>query len=928
MKKSTRIIGMVFLLASLLVSAVPILAESDDDALAPFETVDEDLRNLLNVPMQKRVEAILNEKNGEGFQHRRGRFSEKFRKLDDTTYQTIFIERTAGRTILKVDRFLLTLKNTEGRKWEIAKEELLQSYDGMRRSWDIPTFRSFESLSFEREGMKVTGGPGQLYLSVYEGNIRKITATADNMAWEYRIPERVSRGGYYSNVKGRIDDRFASVLDFSPAFVDFHCDPTTCNEILESVFKGLDDTSIPFVADDAGWFDADRGDGDPKLRGRFAKDNRELKHNMKDNPFGGFFLPYKADRRTLAVDILKNKDDGVFMQIDTYEPEEVKVGMHFENVEGGTGYLLTYYSEETWNAGIDKYELEQRPDLDGRDHEIYSLSGEVDCALEDPEVLRGKVTYELNLKRDLTELPYFLSTIKKSEGEEKRNPSLNINRAEVNGEEMLVLATGSYGGIIVLPEEMKAGTRVKVFLDFTNRGIYKLNYAYSGMSRGGWLPFVRFTDKIEKFELITRVPSEYKTLGIGHLEKEETADGVTTSYWKADSPVTFPTIIFGRYIEGRPSKDTPDVVKSDGTVVPVVVHVDEVSMGNWEIRGKQLVPIANQAASALDYYRRISGVDYPFKMLNLVNDPAPAMYGQAPASLIYLGSLVFRGEGIHGVAGGGTDTAKFLKSVVAHEVGHQWWGAVISNSNSRNYWFVETMAEYFSALWLEAHYGPKEYQEQVDEWRRRILEIELLASVQRSTTDYTGEFPGAAYQSAVYNKGPYAFHVLRKTFGDEKFFQFIKGFTQELAAIGEITTLDIQKAAEKHLGGVDANGEPYTVDLGWFFDQWIRGIGIPEYRFTFDSRKNEDGNWIVEGMIEQRLMMGSTTNKEPLPGEYYRGLVPVTVTTDGGQEYKKNLVVEGKETAFRLLLPERPREILFNKDGDILAHANVINKPY
>ena len=41
--------------------------------------------------------------------------------------------------------------------------------------------------------------------------------------------------------------------------------------------------------------------------------------------------------------------------------------------------------------------------------------------------------------------------------------------------------------------------------------------------------------------------------------------------WKADSPVTFPTIIFGKYFEGRPGKGAPKVIKSDGTEVPVVL---------------------------------------------------------------------------------------------------------------------------------------------------------------------------------------------------------------------------------------------------------------------------------------------------------------------------------------------------------------------
>ena len=46
----------------------------------------------------------------------------------------------------------------------------------------------------------------------------------------------------------------------------------------------------------------------------------------------------------------------------------------------------------------------------------------------------------------------------------------------------------------------------------------------------------------------------------------------------------------------------------------------------------------------------------------------------------------------------------------------------------------------------------------------------MKSSVQDASALWPGEGGFGAYQSAVYNKGPYAFHILRTTFGDEKFF--------------------------------------------------------------------------------------------------------------------------------------------------------------
>ena len=64
-------------------------------------------------------------------------------------------------------------------------------------------------------------------------------------------------------------------------------------------------------------------------------------------------------------------------------------------------------------------------------------------------------------------------------------------------------------------------------------------------------------------------------------------------------------------------------------------------------------------------------------------DPQGFLYGQAPSSLTYLGQGVFRGEGfLAPFFPDATGIAKFLKSVVAHEVAHQWWYAQVGNDQA------------------------------------------------------------------------------------------------------------------------------------------------------------------------------------------------------------------------------------------------------
>ncbi|MBW2278561.1 MAG: hypothetical protein JRF63_13795 [Deltaproteobacteria bacterium] len=193
-----------------------------------------------------------------------------------------------------------------------------------------------------------------------------------------------------------------------------------------------------------------------------------------------------------------------------------------------------------------------------------------------------------------------------------------------------------------------------------------------------------------------------------------------------------------------------------------------------------MAPIGDQAVNAINLYREIYGVDYPFAKMDLVADPMGSFYGQAPPSIVYLGYGVFYPTARVNLNSRG-DISSFQNTVVSHELGHQWWGSAIVNKNFGNYWFVETLAEYSSALYSEnvarseagekdpakaAQKGWNAYMKDVGEWRRMLMDRpNLFTSVQHSDQMMPGVEP-AARMAAIYNKGPYAFHMLRLLFGD------------------------------------------------------------------------------------------------------------------------------------------------------------------
>ena len=890
-KKNFRLltIGLGLLFAS----GATLLWSTEDEKM-PYQ-----LRADLERVLKDKADDLWKDKNEAGLRFQRGSYSKRFDKIDDTTYQGLFSKDTASEDRMRTDAYRITIKGS-GSKWEISDEELLGSYERLIRG--VPgdeTFHRFDSFEFDHEGMHVKSGAGSMVIDYLLGEPNRLLITGDDLSFEFTPPDDL--GNQQTQVWNILKAEHPENFSFTAEGAVVGCDVGTCKHFLGELVKGLRDSTHDEL--------------DVALKDYFDKALKDQRELRKEHPFRGFQLPDEPDNVYYSAALKrKNRDQWINLTYDDEAPWEVNIWV------SDYGRVIGYPSEKTRNSNIDPYEIEHRDDYSQQRYEVTGVDGWVEAGVEASEVLRAGIDFTLRLKKDAREIPFFLQSMD-DVGDSDRATGITVNSLEgADGEVLVYVKRGPTGGYVVLPEETPAGTELLVRMEYETEGsIRKQTPTFSYVERGGWLPFVSFTDRIEQFQLAVTAPAKFQTISVGSKVSETRSGDLVTTTWKAED-VTFPTIIFGDY-NADSSKTT--ATKFDGTVIPVMIYVDKDSMRSYGIPPKNLRPLAAQAVNALNFYRERFGVDYPFDKLDLINSPAQGLSAQSPASIVYVGNAVFRSKSMltGGARQSATETASFLDSVIAHEVGHQWWGSVVGNKNQRSYWFIESLAEYSAALYMEfvasdgyqkPEKGRKAYMKMVDQWRKTILETDLMNSVQNSEVAYLGEFRGRARQALIYNKGPYAFHILRETFGDEKMFAFLKTLATEMAG-QNIVSRDIQRVAEQSFGGT----------MEWFFDQWIRGIGIPQYSFKYGYRKDEDGTYIVEGKVKQRVVAG--LKKYVLDDVYYRGIVPVVVIGRDKQEYRKRLLVEGAETDFVFKVSVEPMEITFNANGEILAQPVLDN---
>ena len=131
--------------------------------------------------------------------------------------------------------------------------------------------------------------------------------------------------------------------------------------------------------------------------------------------------------------------------------------------------------------------------------------------------------------------------------------------------------------------------------------------------------------------------------------------------------------------------------------------------------------------------------------------------------------------------------------MVAHEVAHQWWYALVSSNQAECAWQDEGLAQYCVALFFENNPGyNRSYRDLIASSEgayrsyfsvKSQLLPEVDTSMNRPLNSFSGDYE---YRILAYDKGVVLFDRLRSTMGDRRFFSALKGYAQKYR--GEVAT--------------------------------------------------------------------------------------------------------------------------------------------
>ena len=169
-----------------------------------------------------------------------------------------------------------------------------------------------------------------------------------------------------------------------------------------------------------------------------------------------------------------------------------------------------------------------------------------------------------------------------------------------------------------------------------------------------------------------------------------------------------------------------------------------------------------------------------------------------------------------------TSLGSFSEFVVAHELGHQWWGDMVTCRDFHHIWINEGFATYCEALWDEANGGAAAY-------KANILGNRFLGAGSIYVPDATNE--ARVFDSNLsYDKASWVLHMLRRILGDDTFFACLRQYRAQWAYKSTVTE-DFCDVCEAVSGR----------DLHAYFQQWIYGEYHPVYRADWTSTPASGG---------------------------------------------------------------------------------------
>ncbi len=240
-----------------------------------------------------------------------------------------------------------------------------------------------------------------------------------------------------------------------------------------------------------------------------------------------------------------------------------------------------------------------------------------------------------------------------------------------------------------------------------------------------------------------------------------------------------------------------------------------------------------------------------------------------------------------------------MASLNSHELGHQWFGDLVTCKHWGDAWLNESFATYKQHMYFEHSRGPNGYAFEVDQAMGEYFAESRRYKRPISTKNYPDQ--EMMFDSHTYPKGGVVLHTLRRLLGDEAFFSGLNKYLTKNRHT-PVESADLRKAM------TEASG----VNLEPFWEQWIEKPGHPvlDYNWTFEAGK-------VKLAVDQKQ---DTSAGTPI----YKIAAKVGIISNG-KLVRVPVTLNAANQTIELPVGTQPEAVLLDPDHDFLREIPKLN---
>ncbi|TLY32331.1 MAG: M1 family metallopeptidase [Ignavibacteria bacterium] len=384
---------------------------------------------------------------------------------------------------------------------------------------------------------------------------------------------------------------------------------------------------------------------------------------------------------------------------------------------------------------------------------------------------------------------------------------------------------------------------------------------------------------LREARLTVRAPAAWEVLTAGTLVRRDTSMDSTLFVYDIDRPV--PTL---GWICGGPYWAGP----GEGQGPPVSVHLFPEDSGSAS-------GIAELAKALLKFYgERFSTYRFrDFKVVEVEDWVAgPNVLAVAIPAMVMIKRLTLRTD----------DRFNQVRTILPHEVAHQWWPMTVFLEDADAAFLAEGMCDY-SALLFHESTGALSARDSLK--HHPLLRPLILRALKGQDLPLQRKADLRSLPTH-YLKAAYVHNMLRHLVGDSTFFLLYRTFAGRFAA-RRVGLSDFQQLAEELSGR----------KLDWFFNQWVKNRGLPRLKIYNVKSVPLGDQWVTRGRVR---IVGY---------DKFTTFADVGIATGAGMMLKRVWLGADSTGSYRNDVPfevvskEKPQRALLDPAGNLLKYERL-----